>query len=88
MLQVWLGERMGEEHRRDLLVSPQPRKTDGAGGQPAAVYSRVTGVANLRVVPPRIAPGSRTARRRIGHQVGALLIRAGTRLGGASMRTS
>jgi hypothetical protein len=88
MLQVWLGERMGEEHRRDLLARTGPRKSDGAGGQPAAPYSRVTGEASLRVVPPRIVPGGRTARRPIGHQVGALLIRAGTRLGGASMRTS
>jgi hypothetical protein len=41
-----------------------------------------------RAVTAAAVPVGRSWRRPLGHQVGALLIRAGTRLGGATMTPS
>jgi hypothetical protein len=97
MFQVWMAERMAEEHRRDLGGRARGASNDPGGEAKALVDAaalaaradpaRATGVA-LRVVRTRPAPDRRSTRRPVGHQVGTWLIRAGTRLGGASMRPS
>jgi hypothetical protein len=76
----WLGERMAEEHRRDLSILSGA--ADQASGDPAAVA--------YDVLLPGIGSGTHPLAERhpIGQHVGTLLIRVGTRLGGASIRTS
>jgi hypothetical protein len=75
----WITERMVEEHRRDL--------TTGAVLHPTARNSEVQ--PQLEANPQLQAYAlDGEIRRHFAHQVGTLLIRAGTRLGGASMRTS
>jgi len=79
----WLGERMAEEHRRDLSILSGA--ADQVSGDPAAVA--------YHVLLPGIGSGTHPAgtlaeRHPIGPHVGTLLIRVGTRLGGASTRTS
>lgn len=54
----------------------------------AAAPAPALAVAPLGTGLRRSNPESESARRPLGHHVGALLIRAGTRLGGASIRTS
>jgi hypothetical protein len=81
-MQSWIVERMAEEHRRDLiaLIRTESQSSFELGDQaPAAPRLLVAG-------PP--AAGRMTQHRPIGRQVGALLIRAGTRLGGASISPS
>jgi hypothetical protein len=83
MMQPWLVERMAREHRRDLTALARP------------IVPAVTSVTDVtlahgpaRPVTAAALPVGRSWRRPLGHQVGALLIRAGTRLGGATMTPS
>lgn len=86
MMQPWLAGRMAEEHRRDL--TPSGRVRAPWGGQHAAGHSAAP-AALAASRPVRLVETPQVLMRRpIGHQVGTLLIRAGTRLGGASIRTS
>jgi hypothetical protein len=86
--------RMAEEHRRDLTTSATaavgswPR--DGVGGPDG-----LSDQGALAAVPVAVGAQLRSnrtegslLRRPLGQHVGALLIRAGTRLGGAPMRAS
>jgi hypothetical protein len=77
MVHSWLVERMAEEHRRDLTI---------LGSAPHRTTSRDQLTAQHADPALRLSPPA--DRRPVGHQVGTLLIRLGTRLGGASMRTS
>jgi hypothetical protein len=85
MVHAWLVERMADEHRRDLSLlgraAPQIRR-EGDPFAAAAAVDRLPGVEQGSYAG---APGER---RPIGQHVGTLLIRVGTRLGGASIRTS
>jgi hypothetical protein len=87
MMQSWIGERMVEEHRRDLAASTRT----GIGGDaerddPALMAEAVTALGDQ--VAARESWKSGAARRPLAPSVGALLIRMGTRLGGTTMRTS
>jgi hypothetical protein len=81
MLQNWIGTRLAEEHRRDLTL---PSRTDDRWDDDAYHLAAPLRIHGAR---PPVAVGH-LERRPIGHQVGTLLIRAGTRLGGATVRTS
>jgi hypothetical protein len=83
MLQNWIGTRLAEEHRRDLTL---PSRTDDRWGDDA--YHLAAPAAPLRIHGAQPVAVGHMERRPIGHQVGTLLIRAGTRLGGATVRTS
>jgi hypothetical protein len=84
MLQNWMGTRLAEEHRRDLTP---PSRTDARWGDEA--YHLAASATPLRIHRAEAAGSvGHMERRPIGHQVGTLLIRAGTRLGGATIRTS
>jgi hypothetical protein len=82
MMQPWIGERMTEEHRRDLTaisawagrtpLSPTPAPEGGRS--PLAASGTEAGVHGWH--------------HPFGQHLGALLIRAGTRLGGATITTS
>jgi hypothetical protein len=83
----WIAQQVAEEHRRDLAASARigvqraAERDDRVLWAEAAVGlgDRVATRPTREVVPPR---------RAIVPSVGALLIRLGTRLGGASMRPS
>lgn len=87
MMQSWITERMAEEHRRNLtaLVRVESLRSVELGDDGPT--------APRLFLASRPAVGHRMAQHRpvgrpIGRQVGALLIRAGTRLGGASISPS
>lgn len=84
MMQSWMGERMTQEHRRDLatLVRTANSPSSGLGDDLAPT------AAMQQPAQRRVTTGGRAAHRPIGRQIGALLIRAGTRLGGASISPS
>jgi hypothetical protein len=84
MIQVWMTGARADAHRQDLLTSAQThrraRRADAGSGQAApATHRSASGfpVAGGRAVSRALAP-----------KLGAWLISAGTKLGGASMRTS
>jgi hypothetical protein len=79
MAYSWIAERMAEEHRRDLTIGASLHAADQNS------HGQLELEANSQ--PQRYALNDE-GRRHFAHQVGTLLIRAGTRLGGASMRTS
>jgi hypothetical protein len=84
MTQWWMVEQLAEQHRQDLA------RAFGAHSK-ALRQQEMKGAASLEVVPAAGTPrqrGARSARPPVGHHLGNLLIRAGIRLGGASMRTS
>jgi hypothetical protein len=80
MLQPWLVERMAQERRRDLTALARPTVT--------STTDVTLSPGHERAVTAAAVPVGRSWRRPLGHQVGALLIRAGTRLGGATMTPS
>jgi hypothetical protein len=83
MMQSWMGERMAEEHRRALttLIRAENRPSIRSGEQVAA--------APKLILQTRSAADDCPAPHRpFGRQLGALLIRAGTRLGGATVSPS
>jgi hypothetical protein len=82
MMQSWIGERMAEEHRRALTLIRAEDRSSLRSGEPMAAAPRQ--ILHTAVA----ADGSRAQHRPIGRQLGALLIRAGTRLGGASVSPS
>jgi hypothetical protein len=86
-MQSWIGQRMVEEHRRDLGASTRSAiRWDAEGPDPDLMPATGTDLAPhvvLRETWDECVP-----RRAIAPSVGSLLIRMGTRLGGASMRTS
>jgi hypothetical protein len=97
VLHSWMDSRMVEEHLRDLTSSGLATASGiddlglGAGGP--ADHFGTAAAASASVAPlgaglGRSAPQGGLPRRPLGQHVGTLLIRAGTRLGGASIRTS
>jgi hypothetical protein len=86
-MQSWMGQRMAEEHRRDLAASGRSAiRWDAEGPDPDLVATASTDLGHQ--VVPRASWDECMPRRTIAPSVGALLIRMGTRLGGASMRAS
>jgi hypothetical protein len=85
-MQSWMGQRMAEEHRRDLTVSTRIGTRWAADSDEPALMAEVDELGGH--VPARPSWKGGAPRRSIAPSVGALLIRLGTRLGGASMRTS
>jgi hypothetical protein len=85
MSYTWIGERMAEDHRRDLAVARSEHRM-----QPGdlRLHNPHVQLELDRQPRPQVyaLPGEK--RRHIAVHVGTLLIRAGTRLGGATMRTS
>ena len=85
MVHAWLVERMTDEHRRDLSLLSRSAPQTRPEGDPLA---GALAVDRRPEVEHGSCPGAPGDRRPIGQHVGTLLIRVGTRLGGASMRTS
>jgi hypothetical protein len=95
MMQSWMGERMAEEHRRDLATL---RATDDPADPATSNWaSHATSAHPAHLALPggpqhaatqRSSPSPRVRHRSFGRHIGALLIRAGTRLGGASISPS
>jgi hypothetical protein len=89
MMQSWIGQRMAEEHRRDLTASTRTAIRWVAEGPDPDLMAATSVDADLgHHVVLRDTWDESMPRRAIAPSVGALLIRMGTRLGGASMRTS
>jgi len=86
-MQSWMGQRMAEEHRRDLTTSTaRAIRWDAEGPDPDLIPAASTDLGHHVVLRDTWDEG--VPRRAIAPSVGSLLIRMGTRLGGASMRTS
>ncbi len=83
MIQVWMTGARADAHRQDLLTSAQTHRRGrrgGAGnGQAPATRRSASGFP---------VGGGRAVSRALAPKLGAWLISAGTKLGGASMRTS
>jgi hypothetical protein len=86
-MQAWIGQRMVEEHRRDLSAATASAiRWDAEGPDPDLIPGASTEPGHqvmLQNTWDKCVP-----RRAIAPSVGSFLIRMGTRLGGASMRTS
>jgi hypothetical protein len=82
MMQSWMSERMTEEHQRDLamLIRAENRSSNNR--------EDVAPSASTLLAQRRSTARHGVAHRPIGRQIGALLIRAGTRLGGTSISPS
>jgi hypothetical protein len=81
MIQVKAVQSQADSHRRDLLSSAGPRR--GAGGSVTNdLRATQRSAAGLPVA------GGRAVRRTVAPRLGAWLIDFGTKLGGASIRTS
>ena len=80
MMNGWMVQEIAEERRRDLAAQ---YGTSRARRVPAMTAAEVAALAE--VVPAKRASALTHP---VGPTIGAWLIRAGTRLGGASMRTS
>jgi hypothetical protein len=88
-MQSWMGQRMAEERRRDLTASTSSAiRWDAEGPDPDLIPESSTDLALAHHVVLRDTWDERVPRRAFAPSVGSLLIRMGTRLGGASMRTS
>jgi hypothetical protein len=82
MIQTRAAQSQAEAHRRDLMASAGPRRADrvdGAKGGLPAMQRSTTG---------HPVPGGRAVHRAVAPRLGAWLIEFGTKLGGASIRTS
>jgi hypothetical protein len=94
MAYSWIVERMAEEHRRDLAVARMEHRKARPGeltiGASLHTVERNPHVQPQLQAKPQHKPYAPkgAGRHHFTHQVGTLLIRAGTRLGDASMRTS
>jgi hypothetical protein len=90
----WIVERMGEEHRRDLAVARLEHREAQpgdliTGASLHTVEQNPYGQAQLQSnSQPQLYASGEAGCRHFSQHVGTLLIRAGTRLGGASMRPS
>jgi hypothetical protein len=68
-----------DDHRRDLIASAVPRRSVEADGAPAVGAQRRA---------RRPVTGGRATRHAVAPRVGSWLIGLGTKMGGASIRTS
>jgi hypothetical protein len=95
MAYAWIGERMAEEHRRDLAVTRLKHRRVQSRDDRMVASALPVGLPDshlrlqLQAASQLEVYGLQSAgHRHFTHHVGTLLIRAGTRLGGASIRTS
>ena len=82
MIQTRAVQSQADAHRRDLMASAGPRRAtrgEGATSRSAAMQRSVTGIP---------VPGDRSVHRTVAPRLGAWLIQFGTKLGGATIRTS
>ena len=83
MIQARAVHSQADAHRRDMMMGSGPgrsgRRPVGESGDPGAAQRSASG-------PP--VAGGRAVRRAVAPRVGAWLIDFGTRLGGATVRTS
>ncbi len=82
MIQNRAVQSQADAHRRDLMASAGPRRArrgQAAGNESAAVQRSATGLP---------VPGGRAVHRAVAPRLGAWLIEFGTKLGGATIRTS
>jgi hypothetical protein len=86
MFQMKAVEAMAEAHRRDLAAFSPGRK--GSSHAQREVVPAATSVTTQRAAAQFRTAGSQMGHKPIVHHVGAWLIRAGTRMGGTSIRTS
>ncbi len=83
MIQTNAVQSQADAHRRDLMASAGPRRKGGPrGAVPAPVASTQRSATGLPV------SGGRAVRRAVAPRLGAWLIEFGTKLGGATIRTS
>ncbi len=82
MIQTRAVQSQADAHRRDLMASAGPRRARGAevtAHETASVQRSATGLP---------VPGGRAVHRAVAPRLGAWLIEFGTKLGGATIRTS
>jgi hypothetical protein len=82
MIQTRAVQSQADAHRRDLMASAGPRRTgrgEVAVSETAAMQRSATGLP---------VPGGRAVQRAVAPRLGAWLIEFGTKLGGATIRTS
>ena len=81
MIQNRAVQSQADAHRRDLMASAGPRRArrGQAAGNESAVQRSATGLP---------VPGGRAVHRAVAPRIGAWLIEFGTKLGGATIRTS
>jgi hypothetical protein len=83
MIQVRAAQSQADAHRQDLVVSARSRRVAKSGStrdsEPGAAQRSATGLP---------VTGGRAVRRAVAPRVGSWLISFGTRLGGATVRTS
>ena len=90
-MQGWMVERLAEEHRRDLMA---PARSAGgmrsAARRSGGLTAPASAMAPVDLARADFAQAAAThdGHRPFGSHLGALLIRAGTRLGGATITTS
>jgi hypothetical protein len=82
MIQARAVQAQADSHRRDLMASAGPRR----GGRRTLVTSDLQ--ATQRSAAGLPVTGGRAVRRAVAPRVGAWLIEFGTKLGGATIRTS
>ena len=83
MIQTRATQSLVDAHRRDLVASAGPRR-GGAKGNPESA-DVPAGTRAAAVLP---LPGPPAGRRAVAPRLGAWLIQFGTKLGGATIRTS
>ena len=82
MIQTRAVQSQADAHRRDLMASAGKRRAPRGGGATsgaAAMHRSVTGIP---------VTGGRAVHRAVAPRLGAWLIEFGTKLGGATIRTS
>jgi hypothetical protein len=87
MVHSWLEGRMTDEHRRDLSVLSRGTQRVTGDQDPVHVAAALD-APSLQPQQHGSKPGTPAPRHPLAPHVGSLLIRVGTRLGGASVRTS
>ena len=82
MIQTRAVQSQADAHRRDLMASAGPRRSRGGevtANETAPMQRSATGLP---------VPGGRAVHRTVAARLGTWLIEFGTKLGGATMRTS
>ncbi len=82
MIQTRAVQSQADAHRQDLMASVGPRRADRRKGMESGVSSMQRSATGFPV------PGGRAVHRAVAPRLGAWLIEFGTKLGGASIRTS
>jgi hypothetical protein len=82
MIQTQAVQSLADAHRRDLMASARPRRA--VRGEGAASDAGVV----QRSAPGLPVTGGRAVHRAVAPRLGSWLIEFGTKLGGATIRTS